>query len=275
MRVVPCGLVLIRVGSRYTRYTRRIEVSAYIPGIRIRRVRLGGRRAPTCLSMPREDRRFFFLFFSFSGEEIDLADGADRRDLPENSIFSLNPHANRISPPGFSHEGEEGFTGCLERLARAYTCVRTWTRDDRYDNSRIDALTHCHCQKKTESDRRVSERMRAGWSLLSAARALSLRSSVVRSRGSPDAYEREKRAPPVARKRVTEIVYISFNLYHRAISPSALYSPPPLSPPFVSPRSLFFLALLSLLIFPGSLSGQSLPFGDRYRARARARDGIS
>lgn len=38
MRVVPYGLVQIRVGSRYTRYTRRIgEVPAYIPAIRIRR----------------------------------------------------------------------------------------------------------------------------------------------------------------------------------------------------------------------------------------------
>lgn len=172
-------------------------------------------------------------------------------------------------------EERKGFTGCLERLARACTCVRTWTRDDRYDNSRIDALTHCHCQN-TESDRRVSERMRAGWSLLSAAPGPFLRSSVVRSRGSPDAYEREKRAPPVARKRVTEIVYISFNLYHRAISPSALYSPPPLSLLFVSPRSLFF----PRSPLPPYLSGLPLRAVSPFRrsvshARALARKTVS
>lgn len=40
MQVVPCGclgLVLVRVSPRYTRYTRRTEVPAYIPAIRIRR----------------------------------------------------------------------------------------------------------------------------------------------------------------------------------------------------------------------------------------------
>lgn len=36
MRVVPCGLVLVRVSSLYTRYTRRTK--AYISVIRIRRV---------------------------------------------------------------------------------------------------------------------------------------------------------------------------------------------------------------------------------------------
>jgi len=79
---------------------------------------------------------------------------------------------------------------------------------------------------------------------------------------------REREAPPIARERVTEIVYVSFDLYHRATISST--PPPPSLPLSRFALSLFFF-LLSLLISPGSLSGLILPFGDRYRARARAR----
>lgn len=80
-------------------------------------------------------------------------------------------------------------------------------------------------------------------SIFLVEKALAFLDAIFRSRILPVATEREKKAPPGARKRVTEIAYISLDLYHRAISPPA---PPP--PPACSIfPALFFL--LSLLIF--------------------------
>lgn len=54
-RPVLLGLVLLRVSSRYTRYTRRIEISAYIPAIRIRRSAQRSTINNVCPSVPHED----------------------------------------------------------------------------------------------------------------------------------------------------------------------------------------------------------------------------
>lgn len=167
-----------------------------------------------------------------------------------------------------------GLTGCLERFrrhARAYTCC---TRDDRYDNPRKRTHTLAHCAQETDSARRVSQKSGCGpvvpFFLSAGPFLLFLRPCELSIAGSPDAYERKRGGLLLLRGRsVTEIVYISLNLYHRAISPSAPPLPP--SPPFVSPRGLFFFLFSPSLSSRGSLSGLSLPFGDRYRARARAR----
>lgn len=102
--------------------------------------------------------------------------------------------------------------------------------------------------------------MRAGWPMVppfdGGPFLAVLGRASFRPRISRDAFEREKWASP-ARERVTEIVYISFDLYHRAISPAAPPLPPSLSLP-LSHHALFFFPLFSLLISPGSLSGLSL-----------------
>lgn len=76
---------------------------------------------------------------------------------------------------------------------------------------------------------------------------------------------REREAPPVARERVTEIVYISFDLYHRAISSA----PPPPSLP-LSRFALFFFYSLPPYFSKLPLRVVS-PFR---RSVSRARDGI-
>jgi len=150
------------------------------------------------------------------------------------------------------------------------TCVyvRACTRDDRYDNLR--RRTHTTTARR---DRFLQTNIRTDAGRLADGpsfrwRTLSCSFSVVQAfdRGSScDAFEKEKRAPPVARERVTEIVYMSFDLYHRAISPSAH----PLSL-CLSSVSFFFSPL------PPYLSGLPLRTVSPFRQLvSRARETIS
>lgn len=145
------------------------------------------------------------------------------------------------------------------------TCVyRAYTRDDRYDNSRmIDALTHCHYQE-TDSDRRVSERMRA--ELVPSFGGGPFLAIVASSRSRITRRVRERSGLLLLRGSASlkSSIYLSIFITARSL----------LLSPFVSPRSLFFSLCLSPL--PPYLSGFPLravsPFRRSVsRARARAR----
>lgn len=169
---------------------------------------------------------------------------------------------NRI-PHQDPRRGEEGLTGRperLRRLARAYTCVRACTRDDRYDNSRKRTHTLSHCQE-TDSDRRIFERMRAGWptvppfdggpflAVLSAVRAFD--------RGSPATRSRERSGLLLrGSASLKSSIYLSIFITARSLLLLHLFHPLSLS--LCRTTLSFFFPLFSLLISPGSLSGLSL-----------------
>lgn len=130
-----------------------------------------------------------------------------------------------------------------------YVRIRACTRNDRYDMiiRTADALTHRVQPKdglarKSIRNRRLVVSSADPFGPLLAI--LVIENDFPESRIFRHGREREEGFSWCAKARLTEIVYISLDLYHRAISPP----PPPPSvsvSPSLSPRSLFCLSSLS------------------------------